>query len=159
MYFALPRSRRNLLYAKVVRSPERWLRIVKVALEHGYTLPNDPDAQALEAFLAKQHREDLDRLLTAPLEQASRRDPKRQCRRRRQQPRPLGELQLDTSPRMGLQSLQGYPLGTQDVVQDQREPLHDRGSNKGVESVNHARIVGMPPLFAVPAPPVGRHRF
>ena len=43
---------------RVVRSPERWLRIVKVALEHGYTLPNDPDAQALEAFLAKQHRED-----------------------------------------------------------------------------------------------------
>ena len=43
---------------RVVRSPERWLRIVKVALEHGYTLPNEPDAQALEVFLAKQHRDD-----------------------------------------------------------------------------------------------------
>ena len=43
---------------RVVRSPERWMRIVKVALEHGYTLPNQPDAQALEAFLAKEHRED-----------------------------------------------------------------------------------------------------
>jgi exoribonuclease II len=43
---------------RVVRSPERWLKIVRVALEHGYTLPNDPDAQALEAFLAKQHKED-----------------------------------------------------------------------------------------------------
>jgi exoribonuclease II len=43
---------------RVVRSPERWLRIVKVALDHGFTLPNQPDAQALEVFLAKQHKED-----------------------------------------------------------------------------------------------------
>ncbi len=43
---------------RVVRSPERWLRIVKVALEHGYALPNEPDAKALEEFLAKQHQAD-----------------------------------------------------------------------------------------------------
>ena len=43
---------------RVVRSPEKWLRIVKVALEYGYSLPNEPDAQALESFLAKQHQQD-----------------------------------------------------------------------------------------------------
>jgi exoribonuclease-2 len=43
---------------RVVRSPERWLRIVKVALENGYKLPPEPDAQALEAFLATKHKED-----------------------------------------------------------------------------------------------------
>ena len=43
---------------RVVRSPERWLRIVEVAQEHGVTLPPAPDARALEAFLALQHRLD-----------------------------------------------------------------------------------------------------
>src|SRR5574343_1414096 len=43
---------------RVVRSPDRWLRIVEVAQEHGTTLPNEPDGQALEAFLAEQHRRD-----------------------------------------------------------------------------------------------------
>jgi exoribonuclease-2 len=43
---------------RVVRSPERWLRIVALALEHDYVLPDQPNAQALEKFLAKQHRED-----------------------------------------------------------------------------------------------------
>ena len=43
---------------RVVRSPERWLRIVEVALEHGFTLPNTPDAKALESFLANQHQAD-----------------------------------------------------------------------------------------------------
>lgn len=43
---------------RVVRSPERWLKIVSLAHEHGYALPNEPDSQALEKFLAKQHRED-----------------------------------------------------------------------------------------------------
>ena len=36
---------------RVVRSPERWLRIVTVASEHGFTLPPEPDAKALETFL------------------------------------------------------------------------------------------------------------
>lgn len=43
---------------RVVRSPERWLRIVAVAKEYGDILPDEPDGQALEAFLARQHRKD-----------------------------------------------------------------------------------------------------
>jgi exoribonuclease-2 len=43
---------------RVVRSPERWLRIVEVAQGYGVTLPRQPDGQALEAFLAQQHRAD-----------------------------------------------------------------------------------------------------
>lgn len=43
---------------RVVRSPERWLRIVGVAAEYGETLPNEPDSKALEAFLAKRHKAD-----------------------------------------------------------------------------------------------------
>lgn len=43
---------------RVVRSPERWLRIVEVAQQHGESLPRQPDARALEAFLARQHRQD-----------------------------------------------------------------------------------------------------
>ena len=43
---------------RVVRSPERWLRIVEVAQALGVALPKTPDARALEAFLARQHRQD-----------------------------------------------------------------------------------------------------
>lgn len=43
---------------RVVRSPERWSRIVEVAHEYGVTLPNEPDGKALEAFLANQHKRD-----------------------------------------------------------------------------------------------------
>jgi len=43
---------------RVVRSPERWLRIVAVAQDHGVVLPKQPDARALEAFLARQHKRD-----------------------------------------------------------------------------------------------------
>jgi exoribonuclease-2 len=43
---------------RVVRSPERWLRIVQVASGYGVTLPNQPDGKALEAFLAHQHQVD-----------------------------------------------------------------------------------------------------
>jgi exoribonuclease II len=43
---------------RVVRSPERWLRIVGVAAEYGTTLPSEPDSKALEKFLAKRHKED-----------------------------------------------------------------------------------------------------
>lgn len=43
---------------RVVRSPERWQRIVEVAQGHGVTLPRQPDGRALEAFLAHQHRVD-----------------------------------------------------------------------------------------------------
>ena len=41
-----------------MRSPERWLKIVKFAQEHEFHLPNEPDSQALEQFLAKQRQED-----------------------------------------------------------------------------------------------------
>ena len=39
---------------RVVRSPERWPRIVALASEHGGTLPSEPDAPALAAFLKQQ---------------------------------------------------------------------------------------------------------
>ena len=43
---------------RVVRSPERWQRIVAVAKEKGETLPGEPDSGALETFLAKQRQVD-----------------------------------------------------------------------------------------------------
>ena len=43
---------------RVVRSPERWLRIAALASEYGETLPSAPDSRALEAFLAKRHEAD-----------------------------------------------------------------------------------------------------
>ena len=43
---------------RVVRSPERWLRIVGVAKEYGEVLPPEPDSKELEVFLAKRHKAD-----------------------------------------------------------------------------------------------------
>lgn len=43
---------------RVVRSPERWLQIVAEAAKYGETLPPQPDAPALEAFLARQRKAD-----------------------------------------------------------------------------------------------------
>ncbi|MBI3366923.1 MAG: RNB domain-containing ribonuclease [Burkholderiales bacterium] len=43
---------------RVVRSPERWLRIAAVARKFGVTLPDKPDSLALEAFLAQRHKAD-----------------------------------------------------------------------------------------------------
>ena len=43
---------------RVVRSPERWLRIVEVARQYGEALPPEPDARALETFLAKRRLAD-----------------------------------------------------------------------------------------------------
>jgi len=43
---------------RVVRSPERWQRIVAVAQEYNETLPAEPDSKALEAFLAKRRQAD-----------------------------------------------------------------------------------------------------
>jgi len=43
---------------RVVRSPERWLRIVGVAKDYGESLPSEPNAKALEAFLSKRHKAD-----------------------------------------------------------------------------------------------------
>lgn len=38
---------------RVVRTPKRWDRIVKLAQEQGFKLPNNPDSVALDAFLVK----------------------------------------------------------------------------------------------------------
>ncbi len=43
---------------RVVRSPERWQKIVALAAETGDRLPAEPDARALEAFLVKRRRAD-----------------------------------------------------------------------------------------------------
>jgi len=43
---------------RVVRSPERWQKIVEVAAQRGTRLPPEPDSRALEEFLAAQRRAD-----------------------------------------------------------------------------------------------------
>ncbi len=43
---------------RVVRSPERWLRIVALARQYGVALPAEPDSQALEGFLARRRKAD-----------------------------------------------------------------------------------------------------
>jgi exoribonuclease II len=43
---------------RVVRSPERWLKIVEVAKDYGEVLPVEPDSKALEAFLRKRREAD-----------------------------------------------------------------------------------------------------
>lgn len=43
---------------RVVRSPERWAKIVGVAARFGESLPNEPSSAALEAFLAKRRAAD-----------------------------------------------------------------------------------------------------
>jgi exoribonuclease-2 len=46
---------------RVVRVPKRWERIVKIAGEHHYDLPETPNSKALEVFLTKQKEEDPER--------------------------------------------------------------------------------------------------
>ena len=43
---------------RVVRTPERWDRIVEIAAEHKFTLPGVPDAKALEKFLTEAQAAD-----------------------------------------------------------------------------------------------------
>jgi exoribonuclease II len=43
---------------RVVRSPERWMRIVDVATALGEALPTEPDSKALEAFLVRRRAAD-----------------------------------------------------------------------------------------------------
>ena len=43
---------------RVVRSPERWQKIVEIARELGTRLPAEPDSRALEAFLLARRRAD-----------------------------------------------------------------------------------------------------
>ncbi len=46
---------------RVVRSPERWQRIVEVAKQQGEHLPPEPDSKALSDFLARRRKADPDR--------------------------------------------------------------------------------------------------
>jgi ribonuclease R len=43
---------------RVVRTPKRWERIVEIAADHGFELPEKPDSRRLEEFLDKQRQED-----------------------------------------------------------------------------------------------------
>ena len=43
---------------RVVRTPKRWERIVEIAQEHGFKLPDNPDSKALEEFLIKEKAAD-----------------------------------------------------------------------------------------------------
>lgn len=51
-------ARKRASVRRVVRSPERWARIVEVAAEYGEKLPIEPDSLALEHFLARQRKRD-----------------------------------------------------------------------------------------------------
>jgi VacB/RNase II family 3'-5' exoribonuclease len=46
---------------RVLRSPERWARIVELASNLGERLPAEPDARALEAFIGKRRQADPER--------------------------------------------------------------------------------------------------
>jgi exoribonuclease-2 len=43
---------------RVLRSPQRWNRIVELAASYGVGLPNQPDAQSLDAFLIDRRQKD-----------------------------------------------------------------------------------------------------
>ena len=51
-------NRKFPVVRRVVRSPERWPRIVSLAQEYGESLPAEPDARALNAFLIKRRDAD-----------------------------------------------------------------------------------------------------
>ena len=51
-------SRKFPSIRRVVRTPKRWERIVELADEHGFKLPNTPDSRALEEFLTKEKAAD-----------------------------------------------------------------------------------------------------
>ena len=51
-------SRKLPSLRRVLRSPERWNRIVQLAATYGAHLPAQPDAQALDAFLIARRRAD-----------------------------------------------------------------------------------------------------
>ncbi len=48
----------GLAMRRVVRSPERWARVVQVAEKYGETLPAAPDSRALEIFLERRRAAD-----------------------------------------------------------------------------------------------------
>jgi ribonuclease R len=46
---------------RVVRTPQKWERIVDLAAQHGFHLPDAPDAVALEEWLVREHASDPQR--------------------------------------------------------------------------------------------------
>ena len=52
------RAAKRSCIRRVVRSPERWTRIVELVRRHGTTLPPEPDSGALNAFLQAQRAAD-----------------------------------------------------------------------------------------------------
>jgi len=54
-------SRKMPSIRRVVQAPKRWDRIVGVASERGWTLPEGPDSKSLEAFLTAQRARDPER--------------------------------------------------------------------------------------------------
>jgi VacB/RNase II family 3'-5' exoribonuclease len=54
-------QKRSPSIRRILRSPERWERIVELAATHGTQLPGKPDARALEAFLTARRRADPER--------------------------------------------------------------------------------------------------
>ena len=51
-------SRKLPSLRRVLRSPERWERIMRVADQYGVRLPGEPDAEALEKFLMQRRKAD-----------------------------------------------------------------------------------------------------
>ena len=51
-------ARKFLSIGRVVRTPKRWDRIVEIAGEHKFSLPDIPDSKALEEFLVKEKAAD-----------------------------------------------------------------------------------------------------
>ena len=51
-------ERRFPVMRRVVRTPERWPRIVEIAAAHGEQLPGEPDPRTLDKFLVKQQAAD-----------------------------------------------------------------------------------------------------
>lgn len=54
-------ARNSPSLSRVVKSPERWVKIVAVAAELGEKLPAEPSSKALELFLAKRRAADPER--------------------------------------------------------------------------------------------------
>jgi VacB/RNase II family 3'-5' exoribonuclease len=51
-------ARKSPSIRRVVRTPRRWERIVELAGERGFKLPDDPDSKALDEFLVKEKAAD-----------------------------------------------------------------------------------------------------
>ncbi len=51
-------SRKLPSFRRIVRTPKRWDRIVEIASEHRFDLPDEPEPKALQSFLIKAQAED-----------------------------------------------------------------------------------------------------